>query len=100
MRKIFLIALPAFDDATFALLARGDLEGIFQLEIERACARFVRRSQALLPSKDPSILACIGRPVDAGLIPSSSRKHGREGDLEFAVRRWAVPEGNLTDHGV
>ncbi|MFM7653057.1 MAG: DNA polymerase III subunit alpha, partial [Vulcanococcus sp.] len=74
-----------FDDhATFALLARGDLEGIFQLE-STGMRQIVRD---LKPSslEDISSILALYRPgpLDAGLIPKFiQRKHGRE-RIEFA----------------
>ncbi|NDD44793.1 MAG: DNA polymerase III subunit alpha, partial [Synechococcaceae bacterium WB9_4xB_025] len=76
--------LPPQDDATFALLARGDLEGIFQLE-STGMRQIVRD---LKPSslEDISSILALYRPgpLDAGLIPKFiNRKHGREA-IDFA----------------
>jgi DNA polymerase-3 subunit alpha len=76
--------LPAKDPDTFALLARGDLEGIFQLE-STGMRQIVRD---LKPSslEDISSILALYRPgpLDAGLIPKFiNRKHGREA-IDFA----------------
>ena len=75
--------LPADDESTYALLARGDLEGIFQLE-STGMRQIVRD---LKPSslEDISSILALYRPgpLDAGLIPKFiNRKHGREA-IEF-----------------
>ena len=72
-------ALPEADEATFALLARGDLEGIFQLESSgmRQIVRDLKPSSL----EDISSILALYRPgpLDAGLIPKFiNRKHGRE----------------------
>jgi DNA polymerase-3 subunit alpha len=76
--------LPEQDEATFALLARGDLEGIFQLESSgmRQIVRDLRPSSL----EDISSILALYRPgpLDAGLIPKFiNRKHGRE-VIDFA----------------
>ncbi|MEB3322150.1 MAG: DNA polymerase III subunit alpha, partial [Synechococcaceae cyanobacterium] len=77
-------ALPETDEATFSLLARGDLEGIFQLESSgmRQIVRDLRPSSL----EDISSILALYRPgpLDAGLIPKFiHRKHGREA-IDFA----------------
>ncbi|MEB3199024.1 MAG: DNA polymerase III subunit alpha [Synechococcaceae cyanobacterium] len=77
-------ALPPEDEQTFALLARGDLEGIFQLESSgmRQIVRDLRPSSL----EDISSILALYRPgpLDAGLIPKFiNRKHGREA-IDFA----------------
>jgi DNA polymerase-3 subunit alpha len=72
-------ALPAGDEGTYALLARGDLEGIFQLESSgmRQIVRDLKPSSL----EDISSILALYRPgpLDAGLIPKFiNRKHGRE----------------------
>ena len=72
-------ALPEEDEATFALLARGDLEGIFQLESSgmRQIVKDLKPSSL----EDISSILALYRPgpLDAGLIPKFiNRKHGRE----------------------
>jgi DNA polymerase III subunit alpha len=72
-------ALPAGDERTYALLARGDLEGIFQLESSgmRQIVRDLKPSSL----EDISSILALYRPgpLDAGLIPKFiNRKHGRE----------------------
>jgi DNA polymerase III subunit alpha len=67
------------DPATYKLLARGELEGIFQLE-SSGMRQIVRD---LKPSgiEDISSVLALYRPgpLDAGLIPKFiNRKHGRE----------------------
>ena len=79
--------LPANDEKTYDLLARGDLEGIFQLE-STGMRQIVRD---LKPSslEDISSILALYRPgpLDAGLIPKFiNRKHGREA-IEFADRK-------------
>ena len=76
--------LPLQDPDTFALLARGDLEGIFQLESSgmRQIVRDLRPSSL----EDISSILALYRPgpLDAGLIPKFiNRKHGREA-IDFA----------------
>ena len=76
--------LPPQDEGTFDLLARGDLEGIFQLE-STGMRQIVRD---LKPSslEDISSILALYRPgpLDAGLIPKFiNRKHGRE-VIDFA----------------
>jgi DNA polymerase-3 subunit alpha len=71
--------LPANDPETYALLARGDLEGIFQLESSgmRQIVRDLKPSSL----EDISSILALYRPgpLDAGLIPKFiNRKHGRE----------------------
>lgn len=71
--------LPAQDPATFQLLARGDLEGIFQLESSgmRQIVKDLKPSSL----EDISSILALYRPgpLDAGLIPKFiNRKHGRE----------------------
>jgi DNA polymerase-3 subunit alpha len=79
--------LPLEDPETYALLARGDLEGIFQLE-STGMRQIVRD---LKPSslEDISSILALYRPgpLDAGLIPKFiNRKHGREA-IDFAHPR-------------
>ncbi|MCP9850479.1 DNA polymerase III subunit alpha [Cyanobium sp. Morenito 9A2] len=76
--------LPPEDESTFALLARGDLEGIFQLESSgmRQIVRDLKPSSL----EDISSILALYRPgpLDAGLIPKFiNRKHGREA-IDFA----------------
>jgi len=76
--------LPPQDEETFALLARGDLEGIFQLESSgmRQIVRDLKPSSL----EDISSILALYRPgpLDAGLIPKFiNRKHGREA-IDFA----------------
>ncbi len=71
--------LPLDDPATYSLLARGDLEGIFQLESSgmRQIVRDLKPSSL----EDISSILALYRPgpLDAGLIPKFiNRKHGRE----------------------
>ncbi|MFM9110982.1 MAG: DNA polymerase III subunit alpha [Prochlorococcaceae cyanobacterium] len=72
-------ALPAEDPATYGLLARGDLEGIFQLE-SSGMRQIVRDLKPSCLEDISSILALYRPgPLDAGLIPKViNRKHGRE----------------------
>ena len=77
-------ALPADDPGTYDLLARGDLEGIFQLESSgmRQIVRDLKPSSL----EDISSILALYRPgpLDAGLIPKFiNRKHGREA-IDFA----------------
>lgn len=71
--------LPLDDPETYRLLARGELEGVFQLE-SSGMRQIVRD---LKPSglEDISSVLALYRPgpLDAGLIPKFiNRKHGRE----------------------
>ena len=77
-------ALPLDDPGTYGLLARGDLEGIFQLESSgmRQIVRDLKPSSL----EDISSILALYRPgpLDAGLIPKFiNRKHGRE-VIDFA----------------
>ncbi len=78
-RTIDLDRLPLDDPEAYKLLARGELEGIFQLE-SSGMRQIVRD---LKPSglEDISSVLALYRPgpLDAGLIPKFiNRKHGRE----------------------
>ena len=77
--KINPDCLPYNDPKTFALLASGDLEGIFQLE-SSGMRQVVRDLQPSSLEDISSILALYRPgPLDAGLIPKFiNRKHGRE----------------------
>ncbi|HLO46801.1 MAG TPA: DNA polymerase III subunit alpha [Kamptonema sp.] len=71
--------LPEDVDKTYKLLARGDLEGIFQLE----SSGMLDVVKKLKPSclEDISSILALYRPgpLDAGLIPQFiDRKHGKE----------------------
>ncbi|HIK17998.1 MAG TPA: DNA polymerase III subunit alpha [Leptolyngbyaceae cyanobacterium M33_DOE_097] len=77
--EIDLDRLPLDDPSTYRLLARGELEGVFQLE-SSGMRQIVRD---LKPSglEDISSVLALYRPgpLDAGLIPKFiNRKHGRE----------------------
>jgi DNA polymerase-3 subunit alpha len=76
--------LPLDDAATYGLLARGDLEGIFQLE-SSGMRQIVRDLKPSCLEDISSILALYRPgPLDAGLIPKFiNRKHGREA-IDFA----------------
>ncbi|MEN9542086.1 MAG: hypothetical protein RLZZ459_2177, partial [Cyanobacteriota bacterium] len=83
-QKVDPDALPLDDPGTYGLLARGDLEGIFQLESSgmRQIVRDLKPSSL----EDISSILALYRPgpLDAGLIPKFiNRKHGREA-IEFA----------------
>jgi DNA polymerase III subunit alpha len=72
-------ALPMDDPKTFQLLAKGDLEGVFQLESSgmRQVVKDLKPSNL----EDISSILALYRPgpLDAGLIPKFiNRKHGRE----------------------
>jgi DNA polymerase-3 subunit alpha len=71
--------LPMDDPKTYQLLAKGELEGIFQLESSgmRQVVRDLKPSNL----EDISSILALYRPgpLDAGLIPKFiNRKHGRE----------------------
>ena len=71
--------LPMDDPAAFGLLAKGELEGIFQLESSgmRQVVKDLKPSNL----EDISSILALYRPgpLDAGLIPKFiNRKHGRE----------------------
>ncbi|MFM9086659.1 MAG: DNA polymerase III subunit alpha, partial [Cyanobium sp.] len=79
-QKLDMDQLPEEDPATFELLGRGDLEGIFQLESSgmRQIVKDLKPSSL----EDISSILALYRPgpLDAGLIPKFiNRKHGREG---------------------
>lgn len=81
---IDLDSLPMDDPATFKLLEKGDLGGVFQLE-SSGMRQIVKD---LKPSglEDISSVLALYRPgpLDAGLIPKFiNRKHGRE-QIDFA----------------
>jgi len=83
-QKVDPDALPLDDPGTYGLLARGDLEGIFQLESSgmRQIVRDLKPSSL----EDISSILALYRPgpLDAGLIPKFiNRKHGREA-IDFA----------------
>ncbi|MDB9529064.1 DNA polymerase III subunit alpha [Oscillatoria sp. CS-180] len=83
-RKLDMDDLPMDDPATFKLLEKGDLGGVFQLE-SSGMRQIVRD---LKPSglEDISSVLALYRPgpLDAGLIPKFiNRKHGRE-KIDFA----------------
>ncbi|MGD1905662.1 MAG: DNA polymerase III subunit alpha [Leptolyngbyaceae cyanobacterium] len=83
-KVIDLDHLPMDDPATFKLLEKGDLAGVFQLE-SSGMRQIVRD---LKPSglEDISSVLALYRPgpLDAGLIPKFiGRKHGRE-KIDFA----------------
>jgi DNA polymerase-3 subunit alpha len=83
-RKIDLDELPMQDSESYGLLAKGWLEGIFQLE-SSGMRQIVRD---LKPSglEDISSVLALYRPgpLDAGLIPKFiNRKHGRE-QIDYA----------------
>jgi DNA polymerase-3 subunit alpha len=78
-KRIDLDTLPLDDPETYRLLARGELEGIFQLESSgmRQIVRDLKPSSL----EDISSVLALYRPgpLDAGLIPKFiNRKHGRE----------------------
>jgi DNA polymerase-3 subunit alpha len=71
--------LPLDDPKTYQLLAKGELEGVFQLESSgmRQVVRDLKPSNL----EDISSILALYRPgpLDAGLIPKFiNRKHGRE----------------------
>ncbi|HEY9827670.1 MAG TPA: DNA polymerase III subunit alpha [Stenomitos sp.] len=71
--------LPLNDPKTYQLLAKGELEGVFQLESSgmRQVVRDLKPSNL----EDISSILALYRPgpLDAGLIPKFiNRKHGRE----------------------
>lgn len=72
-------SIPMEDENTFKLLAKGELEGVFQLESSgmRQVVRDLKPSNL----EDISSILALYRPgpLDAGLIPKFiNRKHGRE----------------------
>ncbi|MBD2095457.1 DNA polymerase III subunit alpha [Trichocoleus sp. FACHB-591] len=76
--------IPIDDPKAFALLAKGELEGIFQLESSgmRQVVRDLKPSNL----EDISSILALYRPgpLDAGLIPKFiNRKHGRE-QIDYA----------------
>jgi DNA polymerase-3 subunit alpha len=76
--------LPMDDPKAFSLLAKGELEGIFQLESSgmRQVVRDLKPSNL----EDISSILALYRPgpLDAGLIPKFiNRKHGRE-QIDYA----------------
>jgi len=76
---IDLDTLALDDEMTYALLAKGDLEGIFQLESSgmKQIVKDLRPSNI----EDISAILALYRPgpLDAGMIPDFiNRKHGRQ----------------------
>jgi DNA polymerase III subunit alpha len=76
---IDLDTLPLDDEKTYAVLAKGDLEGIFQLESSgmKQIVKDLRPSNI----EDISAILALYRPgpLDAGMIPDFiNRKHGRQ----------------------
>jgi DNA polymerase-3 subunit alpha len=69
---------------TYAMLSRGDLEGVFQLE-SSGMRQIVRELRPSTIDDISSILALYRPgPLDAGLIPKFiNRKHGKE-EMEYA----------------
>lgn len=83
-QEIDLDHLPIDDPKAFELLARGELEGVFQLESSgmRQVVRDLKPSNL----EDISSILALYRPgpLDAGLIPKFiNRKHGRE-QIDYA----------------
>jgi DNA polymerase III subunit alpha len=76
---IDLDTLALDDEKTYAILAKGDLEGIFQLEssgmkqiVKDLCPSNIEDISAILALYRPG-------PLDAGMIPDFiNRKHGRQ----------------------
>ncbi|MEN9206560.1 MAG: DNA polymerase III subunit alpha, partial [Gloeomargarita sp. GMQP_bins_14] len=82
--RLDLDHLPLDDPKTYALLERGEVEGIFQLE--SAGMRQIVRDLKPSSIEDISSILALYRPgpLDAGLIPKFiDRKHGRE-KIEYA----------------
>ncbi|NJN30226.1 MAG: DNA polymerase III subunit alpha [Synechococcales cyanobacterium RM1_1_8] len=77
-------AIDLDDPAVYQLLARGDLEGVFQLE-SSGMQQIVRDLKPSNVTDISSVLALYRPgPLDAGLIPKFiNRKHGRE-QIDFA----------------
>lgn len=83
-QKIDLDRLPLDDPKAYQLLAKGELEGVFQLESSgmRQVVRDLKPSNL----EDISSILALYRPgpLDAGLIPKFiNRKHGRE-QIDYA----------------
>ncbi|MGA1132800.1 MAG: DNA polymerase III subunit alpha [Prochlorotrichaceae cyanobacterium] len=77
--KIDIDAIDLTDRKTFEILAKGDLEGIFQ--VESSGMRQIVRDLKPSNLEDISSILALYRPgpLDAGLIPKFiNRKHGRE----------------------
>jgi DNA polymerase III subunit alpha len=91
---IDLDTLPLNDPAVYQLLARGDLEGIFQLE-SSGMRQIVRDLKPDGIDDISSVLALYRPgPLDAGLIPKFiNRKHGREAiDYEHDILKPILNE--------
>jgi DNA polymerase III subunit alpha len=91
---IDLDTLPLDDPAVYQLLARGDLEGIFQLE-SSGMRQIVRDLKPDGIDDISSVLALYRPgPLDAGLIPKFiNRKHGREAiDYEHEILKPILHE--------
>jgi len=100
--------LDMLDAKTYQLLAKGDLEGVFQ--IESSGMRQIVRDLKPSNLEDISSILALYRPgpLDAGLIPKFiNRKHGRERieyehpKLETILNETygilCLPEGTLID---
>jgi len=92
-KSLDLYTVPLDNDATYGLLSKGDLEGIFQLESSgmRQVVRDLRPSSL----EDLSSILALYRPgpLDAGLIPKFiNRKHGREDNHVAHVKLQPILE--------
>jgi len=103
------LLVPALDDPPSPCFARGDLEGIFQLEkssgnAPESCAIF--KPSSLEDISSILALSSAPGPLDAGApgYPNTqvhqAAQHGREAMSSACPAPGADPEGNLPDHGV
>ena len=78
--KIDLEKLPLDDAATYALLGRGSVKGVFQMETSRGMRELV---QSMKPDRIEDVVATIALfrpgPLQSGMVETYvNRKHGKE----------------------
>ncbi len=79
-KEIDLTKIPRDDAATYDLLSRGDVKGIFQVETSRGFKELLKK---LKPNQFADILPLVALyrpgPLQSGMVDSFiNRKHGRE----------------------
>jgi DNA polymerase-3 subunit alpha len=79
-RKVDLEKLPLDDATTYAMLARGSVKGVFQMETSRGMRELV---QSMKPDRIEDIVATIALfrpgPLQSGMVETYVRcKHGQE----------------------
>jgi DNA polymerase-3 subunit alpha len=79
-KEIDLTKIPMDDKATYDLLSRGDVKGVFQVETSRGFKELLKK---LKPDQFADILPLVALyrpgPLQSGMVDSFiNRKHGRE----------------------